>query len=1086
MGPFRSRISACLRIRLIFLSLALSCRPSDEKQAAATMPDSGVSAACDDLAPSACAPRVAPTEVSARCDSTDVLASATSCQRFRLGSAATTLRQPAVDFLRSKGFGVEVRPELQTADAQVAEVTLPANEAQWSEIDQQAFPQLFRDLIARSPEVVRTLKLALWLRSQADVLAAMPLYEPKSHDFIHQIADDPSTYPSGDFLGSANAKLVRLAENWRAMQAANYLGGEVRLAIIDGGYTTAYSDLANPIDIGPMDTPGWKAETAWHGHFVAQLAGAVGNNGQFSSGTSALAAAGLDWVQTPPALRIMRVHSGPTDLDIAVAINQALDQGADILNMSFGFNCDSVCQFFGYLEVFMAYKPALNRARELGVLVFASAGNEGLDLDASDVFVAPCEFRALLTCVGAVDSLGSWANLYGLGEDGNHGSAVEVYAPGAGLHVAEPATYPTNGPITTVYGSSFASPFVAGVAAGVVARSGRIGINGFTTLLRRTVSTSHGLPILDAAALFHDGATVADDGVGVDAEPFTQGRLLSLTNGDTDRFTLSAARCEQLTFTVDYIPFAPGAQPRIEIRRGGTTVPTTTTDTPGRRVLQTGSLDAAEYEVLMGAGVDLNPVAQAPVAYSMSVSRSMASGCDNAEFVSMSIPSVAEAGARYRASVVVRNTGPTTWRPDEVVLTALAGKTAFAVADARPSAFFPPGATSTIDFELVAPLTPGTYQLQLKMARGGTPFGTATALANVQVIAPSGIVASFEPSEGIVPPRVLCPPAVYRYSMVNRGSRAWDVTDKLRLQLYRRGEGSLAWQPWLSAEVISRVEPGAAIVVDVPYTTINREDTGVWSVRAGVLRDGVQLGTASEESPTSINIFDNSGGPSATFASIAAPAGLQEGEDGIFDVRFRNTGCVTWYPEWRLQLLSVRGNWTPAAITASETVPVGGELRLRFSARPDGYFFANNQVAASMPTQWALKFNDYHYVYTEVREVPIGYPQAACEAIVAPASVRAGQTFEAYMRMRNTGGTTWTSQAGYRLGYLPPGATTWGPSTVDLNSEQRIDPGGVAEFRFTATAPTQAGSYPFFWMMYRNADYFFAECGLGTDIAVTN
>jgi len=78
----------------------------------------------------------------------------------------------------------------------------------------------------------------------------------------------------------------------------------------------------------------------------------------------------------------------------------------------------------------------------------------------------------------------------------------------------------------------------------------------------------------------------------------------------------------------------------------------------------------------------------------------------------------------------------------------------------------------------------------------------------------------------------------------------------------------------------------------------------------------------------------------------------------------------------------------------------------------------------------------------------------------------------------NTGSTSWTPAADYRLGsQSPQDNTTWGTARVDLPTAQ-VDPQQEVRFSFPIVAPDVEGQFAFSWQMVRDPDMFF---GTGTD-----
>jgi hypothetical protein len=86
-----------------------------------------------------------------------------------------------------------------------------------------------------------------------------------------------------------------------------------------------------------------------------------------------------------------------------------------------------------------------------------------------------------------------------------------------------------------------------------------------------------------------------------------------------------------------------------------------------------------------------------------------------------------------------------------------------------------------------------------------------------------------------------------------------------------------------------------------------------------------------------------------------------------------------------------------------------------------------------------------------------------------PQTMSLGQTFQAVVKMQNTGTTTWTAADNYSLGYNVADSA-WGVSSVGLTAP--VAPGQTAEFDFTITAPTTQGSYFFEWQMRQNGVWF--------------
>jgi subtilisin family serine protease len=183
---------------------------------------------------------------------------------------------------------------------------------------------------------------------------------------------------------------------------------------------------------------------ASHGTHVAGIIGAVRGNG-----------VGVDGIA--PSVRIMAIRAVPDgderDKDVANAIRYAADNGAHIINMSFGKS---------YSPGKAAVDAAVKYADSKGVLLVHAAGNEGANLATAPNFPTPRYLDggrpANWIEVGAT----SWKGADSLvATFSNYGSElVDVFAPGVDIL----STVPGNG-YGRESGTSMAAPVVSGLAA---------------------------------------------------------------------------------------------------------------------------------------------------------------------------------------------------------------------------------------------------------------------------------------------------------------------------------------------------------------------------------------------------------------------------------------------------------------------------------------------------------------------------------------------------------------------------------------------------------------------------------------------
>ena len=205
-------------------------------------------------------------------------------------------------------------------------------------------------------------------------------------------------------------------------------------------------DINNLSDVGygngnvkPID----KSEN--HGTHVAGIIAAERNNDKGVKGVA-------------NNVKIMAIRNTPSgdeyDKDVALAIKYAVDNGAKIINMSFG-------KYYSPHSDWVV--EAIKYAGNMDVLIIHGAGNEALNLDSKNSFPNDqldngTEVSNNFLTVGAI------TQKYGSGllaEYSNYGKInVDVFAPGSTIH----STFPEDS-YETIQGTSMAAPAVAGVAA---------------------------------------------------------------------------------------------------------------------------------------------------------------------------------------------------------------------------------------------------------------------------------------------------------------------------------------------------------------------------------------------------------------------------------------------------------------------------------------------------------------------------------------------------------------------------------------------------------------------------------------------
>ena len=191
------------------------------------------------------------------------------------------------------------------------------------------------------------------------------------------------------------------------------------------------------------------ANTPFHGTFCA---GIIGANRTNNIGVNGIA----------DNVRIMMIRAVPDgdehDKDIALAIRYAADNGASIVNMSFGKSFSPEKKWVD---------DAVKYAESKGVLLVQAAGNSSANVDTSDNFPNP-RIRETKTTVSNYITVGASGDPADPQEGGtvasfsNYGKKnVDVFAPGVKIY----STMPGGNTYGNSQGTSFSSPIVVGTAA---------------------------------------------------------------------------------------------------------------------------------------------------------------------------------------------------------------------------------------------------------------------------------------------------------------------------------------------------------------------------------------------------------------------------------------------------------------------------------------------------------------------------------------------------------------------------------------------------------------------------------------------
>ncbi|MEW1832673.1 type VII secretion-associated serine protease mycosin [Streptomyces sp. NPDC088196] len=261
-------------------------------------------------------------------------------------------------------------------------------------------------------------------------------------------ADDAQcTFPSKPYTGRPWAlQRVNLDELW-----AQSTGKGVKVAVIDTGVDVKNPQLTKAVDASAgenlLPTKNSKGEKIDRGNNQG-TSDTVGHGTRVAGIIAARPAKGTGFVGLAPDATIIPIKQNDAEGDgtaetLAQAIDDAVRKGAGVINIS--QDTANAVAPDDKLET------AVHRALEQGVVVVASAGNDGLG--GKNQITYPASYQGVLA-VAASDRNNERASFSQSGE------FVGVAAPGVDMI----STVPGNGHCSD-NGTSFSAPYVAGVAA---------------------------------------------------------------------------------------------------------------------------------------------------------------------------------------------------------------------------------------------------------------------------------------------------------------------------------------------------------------------------------------------------------------------------------------------------------------------------------------------------------------------------------------------------------------------------------------------------------------------------------------------
>ncbi len=226
----------------------------------------------------------------------------------------------------------------------------------------------------------------------------------------------------------------------------------VIIAVVDSGLDASHPDLADNVfpgydfvsnDNDPNDDSG-------HGTAVAGAVAAVGNNG--------LGVVGVAFGCRVMPLKIVSANTAATYSRMAQAVTYATDHGARVINISLAGSSSS-----------STLQNAINYAWSRNVVIMAAAGNDG---NTQPQYPAASLNVVAVSATDANDRRAAFSS---------YGSFITLAAPGTNNWTTRRSASTPYGP---VYGTSFASPVVAGLAALVASANPLLSNTQIVSLLK--------------------------------------------------------------------------------------------------------------------------------------------------------------------------------------------------------------------------------------------------------------------------------------------------------------------------------------------------------------------------------------------------------------------------------------------------------------------------------------------------------------------------------------------------------------------------------------------------------------------------
>jgi len=318
-----------------------------------------------------------------------------------------------------------------------------ANSASFKELDPQKYTKILV-LELKEPGKANVLSAIKLLEKRNDILYAGPNYR-----YYPDVIPNDTYYSQQQTYTS----LINLPNAWNITTGSS----SVRVGIIDSGIDTTHRDLLGKVygnisgtfSHDNLFTAPYDADINGHGTLVAGVIGAQGHN--------TIGISGVCWNVTLASLKVSHNLEGTAyTQDIIAAVQHAAVNNIPILNCSLGKTRDG-----NSYDISLALTINNNYTG----LFICSAGNDTNNNDDNPHYPANLDCPRMIV-VGASTSSDTIASFSNFGKN-----TVDLFAPGEGILTTAKcltgcSTCNSSTPgYHSVSGTSFAAPYVAGVAA---------------------------------------------------------------------------------------------------------------------------------------------------------------------------------------------------------------------------------------------------------------------------------------------------------------------------------------------------------------------------------------------------------------------------------------------------------------------------------------------------------------------------------------------------------------------------------------------------------------------------------------------